>query len=83
MICDRKFDLLVGQSPHDDLPMSYPLTSCRVPQCGFWSVHRESSPVVSTQSLIMVRLELDQVVMRRMKDDDIEMVKALIKVCTQ
>lgn len=28
----------------------------------------------------MVRLELDQVVMRRMKEDDIEMVKALIKV---
>uniref|UniRef100_UPI0037E96CCD probable N-acetyltransferase 14 n=1 Tax=Semicossyphus pulcher TaxID=241346 RepID=UPI0037E96CCD len=27
----------------------------------------------------MVRLELDQVVMRRMKEDDIEMVKALIK----
>ncbi|XP_008293990.1 putative N-acetyltransferase 14 [Stegastes partitus] len=27
----------------------------------------------------MVRLELDQVVMRRMKDEDIEMVKALIK----
>lgn len=30
----------------------------------------------------MVRLELDQVVMRRMKEDDIEVVKALIKVCT-
>jgi len=30
----------------------------------------------------MVRLELDKVVMRRMKEDDIEMVKALIKVCT-
>lgn len=29
----------------------------------------------------MVRLELDQVVMRRMKEDDIEVVKALIKVC--
>lgn len=29
----------------------------------------------------MVKLELDQVVMRRMKEDDIEMVKALIKVC--
>ncbi|XP_069551834.1 probable N-acetyltransferase 14 isoform X2 [Brachyistius frenatus] len=28
----------------------------------------------------MVRLELDQVVMRRMKEDDIEMVKALIKL---
>ncbi|XP_078108857.1 putative N-acetyltransferase 14 isoform X2 [Sander vitreus] len=28
----------------------------------------------------MVRLELDQVVMRRMKEDDIEMVKALIKI---
>ncbi|XP_040900235.1 N-acetyltransferase 14 [Toxotes jaculatrix] len=27
----------------------------------------------------MVRLELDQVVMRRMKEDDIEMIKALIK----
>lgn len=62
--------------------MSYPLTFCRVPQCGCWSVHRASSPVVSTQSLIMVRLELDQVVMRRMKEDDIEVVKALIKVCT-
>lgn len=42
-----------------------------------------SSPVDSTQSLIMVRLELDQVVMRRMKEDDVEVVKALIKVCTQ
>lgn len=31
----------------------------------------------------MVRLELDQVVMRRMTEDDIEMVKALIKVCKQ
>lgn len=30
----------------------------------------------------MVKLELDQVVMRRMKEDDIEVVKALIKVCT-
>lgn len=30
----------------------------------------------------MVRLELDQVVMRRMKESDIEVVKALIKVCT-
>lgn len=30
----------------------------------------------------MVRLELDQVVMRRMKEDDIEMAKALIKVGT-
>lgn len=30
----------------------------------------------------MVRLELDRVVMRRMKEDDIEVVKALIKVCT-
>lgn len=30
----------------------------------------------------MVRLELDQVVMRRMKEDDIETVKALIKVRT-
>lgn len=30
----------------------------------------------------MVRLELDQVVMRRMKEDDIEVVKALVKVCT-
>lgn len=29
----------------------------------------------------MVRLELNQVVMRRMKEDDIETVKALIKVC--
>lgn len=29
----------------------------------------------------MVRLELDQVVMRRMREDDIEAVKALIKVC--
>ena len=29
----------------------------------------------------MVRLEMDQVVMRRMKEDDIEVVKALIKVC--
>lgn len=28
----------------------------------------------------MVRLELDQVVMRRMKEDEIEVVKALIKV---
>ncbi|XP_067367023.1 probable N-acetyltransferase 14 isoform X2 [Channa argus] len=28
----------------------------------------------------MVRLELDQVVMRRMKEDDIEMVKALVKI---
>lgn len=28
----------------------------------------------------MVRLELDQVVMRRMREDDIEAVKALIKV---
>lgn len=30
----------------------------------------------------MVRLELDQVVMRRMKEADVEVVKALIKVCT-
>lgn len=30
----------------------------------------------------MVRLDLDQVVMRRMKEEDIEVVKALIKVCT-
>lgn len=29
----------------------------------------------------MVRLELDQVVMRRMREDDVEAVKALIKVC--
>lgn len=29
----------------------------------------------------MVRLELDQVMMRRMREDDIEAVKALIKVC--
>lgn len=29
----------------------------------------------------MGRLELDHVVMRRMKEDDIEVVKALIKVC--
>lgn len=28
----------------------------------------------------MVRLELDQIVMKRMKEDDIEIVKALIKV---
>ncbi|MEQ2261297.1 N-acetyltransferase 14, partial [Xenotaenia resolanae] len=27
----------------------------------------------------MVRLDLDQIVMRRMKDDDIEIVKALVK----
>lgn len=30
----------------------------------------------------MVRLELDQVVMRRMKEDEIDLVKALVKVCT-
>lgn len=30
----------------------------------------------------MVRLELDQVVMRRMREDDIEMIKDLIKVGT-
>lgn len=28
----------------------------------------------------MVKVQLDQVAMRRMKEDDIEMVKALIKV---
>lgn len=28
----------------------------------------------------MVKLELDQLVMRRMKEEDIEMVKALVKV---
>lgn len=37
---------------------------------------------VAAKSLDMVKLELDQVVMRRMKEGDIEMVKALIKVCT-
>lgn len=29
----------------------------------------------------MVRLELDQVLVKRMKEDDIEVVKALVKVC--
>lgn len=41
---------------------------------------RGSSPVVTTSQANMVRLELDQVVMRRMKEDEIEVVKALIKV---
>jgi len=44
-------------------------------------VWRNSGEAVEAQSLNMVRLDLDQVVMRRMKEDDIEMVKALIKVC--
>lgn len=35
---------------------------------------------VCIQRLDMVKLELDRVVIRRMKEDDIEMVKALIKV---
>lgn len=29
----------------------------------------------------MVRLELDKVLVKRMKEDDIEVVKALVKVC--
>lgn len=53
-----------------------------VAQCGC-SPHRVETVVQQglLWSLNMVRLELDQVLMRRMKEDDIEVVKVLVKVC--